>query len=117
MDQGSRVKQTSIETEISEFNRVNLDKINELDWNNFSYVAGIACTDKDYLFTITDTRKEYPKDKYICSMYLLDKETDTCMGVIQFGFTYRNRLRRKVKELQKETQDIACVIIAEVKHD
>lgn len=111
------MKRTSIETEISEFNHVNLDKINERDWDEFCYLAGLESTDKDYLYIITDNHKNYPKNKYICSLYLLDKETDNCLGVIQFGFTYRNRLRRKMIALQKETQDIACVIIAEVKHD
>lgn len=111
------MKKTSIEKEISNFNRVNLDKINERDWDEFSYLAGIECTGKDYLFTYTDIRKEYPKDKYICSMYMLDEETDSCVGVIQFGFTYRNRLRNKVKNIQAAYDSIACVIIAEVKHD
>lgn len=111
------MKRTSIETEISEFNRVNLDKINERDWDEFCFIAGIRCTDEDYLFTITDLWNKYIKDKYICSLYLLDKEADSCIGVIQFGFTYRNRLRNKVKHLQSINNNIACVIIAEVKHD
>ena len=111
------MKRSSIETEISEFNRVNLDKINERDWDEFSYLSRLECTDKDYLFTITDTRKEYLKNKYICSLYMLDEETNSCVGIIQFGFTYRNRLRNRVKHLQSIYNNIACIIIAEVKHD